>query len=207
MSLTDGQFPRNLSSVDGQFRSTVRHNVVDGLSTPPPHLTRRDVRLPAIPGKAIAVIGMRRAGKTTFLWQVLADRLTLGTPRTGLLFFGFEDVGHALETVVLLELERRGAEITYVRTANGFEVDFLARFPEGHQELIQVCAELESPETATRELRALKATAEEHPRASQHLVVLDLPAAIELPAGVVAHTASEWLLAGGRAEEGSPAGE
>lgn len=40
----------------------------------PPLLTRRDARLPAVPGKVHAEIGMRRAGKTTFLGQLLADR-------------------------------------------------------------------------------------------------------------------------------------
>jgi hypothetical protein len=44
-------------------------------------MTRRDVRLPAVRGKALAVIGMRRSGKSTFLWQCLADRLAAGAPR------------------------------------------------------------------------------------------------------------------------------
>src|SRR5208283_2310236 len=39
--------------------------------------------------------------------------------------------GHALETVVALELERRGADSTYVRTRDDQEVDFLSRFPDG----------------------------------------------------------------------------
>ena len=43
--------------------------------------------------------------------------------------------GHALETVVALELLRRGAEIAYVRTARDQEVDFLARYPDGTQKL------------------------------------------------------------------------
>ena len=34
---------------------------------------------------------------------------------------------HPLETAVLVELERRGFEVTYVRTPAGYEVDFLAR--------------------------------------------------------------------------------
>jgi predicted AAA+ superfamily ATPase len=42
---------------------------------PVPAFTRRTVRLPGVPGKALAIIGPRRAGKTTFMWQVLADRL------------------------------------------------------------------------------------------------------------------------------------
>ena len=34
-------------------------------------LTPRDARLPAVPGKVHAVIGIRRAGKTTYLHQLL----------------------------------------------------------------------------------------------------------------------------------------
>ena len=37
-------------------------------------LTRRDARLPAVAGKAHAVIGMRRVGKTTFLKQLIGER-------------------------------------------------------------------------------------------------------------------------------------
>jgi predicted AAA+ superfamily ATPase len=55
----------------------------------------------------------------------------------------------------LVELERRKEEVSYVKTAKGFEVDFLARYPSGDMDLIQVCAEVEAPDTAQRELRAL----------------------------------------------------
>src|SRR5690606_30132114 len=65
--------------------------IVDSLASDPPTFTRRDIRLPRVPKKAIAVIGMRRSGKTTFLWQMLADRLAGGTARDGLLYFNFED--------------------------------------------------------------------------------------------------------------------
>ena len=41
-------------------------NVALGLTTAPV-LTPRDARLPGVQGKVHAVIGMRRAGKTTFL--------------------------------------------------------------------------------------------------------------------------------------------
>jgi hypothetical protein len=73
------------------MRELLRRKMLDGLSSPPPPLTRRDARLPAVPGKALAVIGVRRSGKTTFLWQCLADRLAAGTPREALLLLGFED--------------------------------------------------------------------------------------------------------------------
>jgi predicted AAA+ superfamily ATPase len=56
----------------------------------PPH-TRREVEAPPIPGKVRAVIGMRRAGKTTFLYQCLADRLLAGVERERLVYFNFED--------------------------------------------------------------------------------------------------------------------
>ena len=49
------------------------------------------MRLPGVAGKAIAVIGMRRTGKATFLWQVLADRLAGGRARESLLHFSFEN--------------------------------------------------------------------------------------------------------------------
>jgi predicted AAA+ superfamily ATPase len=73
------------------MRTVIRQKIIDSLAAPPPALTRRDVRLPGVPHKAVAVIGMRRAGKTTFLWQVLSERLAAGTPREGLLYFNFED--------------------------------------------------------------------------------------------------------------------
>ncbi len=73
------------------MRDLIRQKIVDALAVPVPDFTRRTVRLPRVPGKAVAVIGPRRAGKTTFLWQVLADRLASGMPREGLLYFSFED--------------------------------------------------------------------------------------------------------------------
>ncbi len=80
-----------MSSMEGQLREIIRQKVVDSLATPVPKLTRRDIRLPAVPGKALAIIGMRRSGKTFFLWQCLADRLKAGAPRESLLYFNFED--------------------------------------------------------------------------------------------------------------------
>ena len=73
------------------MRELIRQKIVDSLASPVPEFTRRDVRLPAVPRKAVAVIGMRRTGKTTFLWQVLADRLAKGIGREGHLYFNFED--------------------------------------------------------------------------------------------------------------------
>lgn len=108
---------------------------------------------------------------------------------------GKANLGHALETAVLLELDRRGAQSAYVHTMSGYEVDFHARFVDGHQELIQVCASLDDPDTREREIRALQRAAEECPPARCALITLDKPIRLDLPEGVAVHSARDWLLA------------
>lgn len=108
---------------------------------------------------------------------------------------GRVNLGHALETAILNELERRKVETGYVKTVDGLEVDFLARYRDAGEELIQVCADLRSSGTAARELRALAAAAREHPRARRRLLVLDRGSAGEIEAeDVEVQPAYEWLL-------------
>ncbi len=108
---------------------------------------------------------------------------------------GRSNLGHALETVVLNELERRGGEIGYVKTADGWEVDFLVRQPGGGEELIQVCADPGDPATLARELRALAAASAEHPRAGRRLLVLDRAALGRVATGEVEVVGvADWLL-------------
>jgi predicted AAA+ superfamily ATPase len=109
---------------------------------------------------------------------------------------GRANLGHALETAVLVELERRRMDVTYVRTPSGYEVDFLARRPGEAPELIRVCADLGSPEAAERELRALEDVAKVYPKATRRLLTLTrdiMPD--DVPEGVVVQAAYEWLLA------------
>lgn len=77
--------------MESQFRPLMRQKILDAQAVPLPRFTPRDVWLPQVPGKALAVIGMRRAGKTSFMWQQLAQRHAQGTARDGLLYFSFED--------------------------------------------------------------------------------------------------------------------
>ncbi|MBN8219134.1 MAG: ATP-binding protein [Spirochaetes bacterium] len=110
---------------------------------------------------------------------------------------GKPNLGHALETAVLIELERRRLDCTWVKTPSGLEVDFLARGPGGQTELIQICADASDPQTAERELRALVDAGTAHPRAVKRLLVATrdgLP--FELPADIIAQPAYEWMLAG-----------
>lgn len=108
---------------------------------------------------------------------------------------GRSNVGHALETVVHSELQRRKADLGYVKTAGGFEVDFLARYPEGGEDLIQVCADPSAPGTQDRELRALVDAASDNPRAVLRLLVLTRDQLLPISApNVQVQPAYEWLL-------------
>jgi len=103
--------------------------------------------------------------------------------------------GRALETALLLELERRGYEVAYVRTEEGYEVDFLAHRAGEAPLLVQACLESEGDETWVRELRALAAAASAHPHARPFLVTLDaVPPRRPLPQGVAWAPAARWLM-------------
>ncbi len=109
---------------------------------------------------------------------------------------GRANIGHALEAAVLIELERRRLDVTYVRTRSNYEVDFLARDPHGKADLIQVCADASDPVTAKRELRALVEAGKQHPNARKRLLTLTRDGAPgETPSDVLAQPAYEWMLA------------
>ncbi len=86
---------------------------------------------------------------------------------------GKPNTGHTLETAVFTELQRRLADITYVKTSGGYEVDFLARYPDGTEDLIQVCASIDAPETLERETRSLEDASELYPNARQLILTLE----------------------------------
>ncbi len=109
---------------------------------------------------------------------------------------GRANPGHALETAVFNELARRNAEVGYVRTADGLEVDFRVRYPEIGEELIQVCADASDPTTLARELRALSAAPAGHRRTTRRLLILEHDAAPRAGvSGVLVQPAYEWMLA------------
>lgn len=109
---------------------------------------------------------------------------------------GRSNLGHLLETAVLNELERRKAQVGYVKTDEGYEVDFHARAPGGAEELIQVCADPSAASTAAREFRALEQASRQYPDASRRLLVLTRDQAVSLRTpGVVVQSAYEWMLA------------
>ena len=103
--------------------------------------------------------------------------------------------GRALETAILLELERRGYDVDYVRTPEGYEVDFIAHRAGDTPLLIQAGLESEGDETWERELRALAAAAGPHADARAFLVTLDaVPPTRPMPDRVTWVSAAQWLL-------------
>lgn len=91
------------------------------------------------------MIGPRRAGKTTFLWQVLADRLEGGLDREGLLYFNFEDERLAGWTAADLALvveeyyrlhperrDRRGVVLFSGRDSGSARLEMFAATPAGY---------------------------------------------------------------------------
>ena len=108
---------------------------------------------------------------------------------------GREKLDHALETVVFLELERRGYEAGYLRSPEGWEVDFMATAPDRTPLLVQVCLDMQGEGTWDREIRALVAAAEVHPRATPLLLTMDAtPPPKDPPPPIAWHPAARWLL-------------
>jgi uncharacterized protein len=108
---------------------------------------------------------------------------------------GRRHFGRALETAVMLELERREYTVDWLRTREGWEVDFIAQRPGEPPLLVQVSLDTEEPETWAREVRSLEAAARAYPSARAHLVTFDstLPAHA-LPPTIEWMPASRWLL-------------
>ncbi|MDR7555021.1 MAG: DUF4143 domain-containing protein [Armatimonadota bacterium] len=111
---------------------------------------------------------------------------------------GRGNLGHVLETAVLIELERRRAEVTYVRTPEGHEVDFLARAPDGTEHLLQVCADASDPDTAAREIRALREAGRHRPQAKRWLLTPTRDGTLpDPPKDITCWPAYQWMLTDG----------
>lgn len=108
---------------------------------------------------------------------------------------GRENRGRSLETVVLIELERRGYAAGWVRVADDQEVDFLAEHQVEDDLLLQVSLDTASEATWSREVRSLQAAADAYPHARPLLLTLDpTPPSRPLPTRLEWMPASRWLL-------------
>lgn len=77
--------------MNDRIREAIRQKLGDAIELPCPQFTPREAETTVLEGKARAVIGMRRAGNATFLYQCLAARLAEGVARERLVYFNFED--------------------------------------------------------------------------------------------------------------------
>lgn len=77
--------------MESYYRQVFREKILDAVHRPLPELTPREVFVPRVQGKVFAVTGMRRAGKTTFLWQQLRALAAAGWSREALVYISFED--------------------------------------------------------------------------------------------------------------------
>jgi len=74
-----------------QLAAIIQEKVLASLEAGLPVLTPREARVPSLAGKAMVVIGMRRAGKTSFLHQQRAVLTAAGRTPNRLVYFNFED--------------------------------------------------------------------------------------------------------------------
>jgi uncharacterized protein len=96
---------------------------------------------------------------------------------------------------VFLDLRRRGLDIAWFRSSQGFEVDFIARQVGDKAQLIQVTESLADPRTRQRELRALEAGMSERRHTSGVIVTLEDEEEISTPRGRIRVVpAWRWLL-------------
>jgi uncharacterized protein len=116
---------------------------------------------------------------------------------------GREHLGRALETAVLLELERREFTSSWLRVEEDREVDFLATRPGEPPLLVQVCLDTTDAGTWEREVRALDAASQVFPEATAVLITQDqTPPHRALPGRLRWYSAVEWLLSGESQDRG-----
>jgi predicted AAA+ superfamily ATPase len=71
------------------------------------------------------------------------------------------DITRQLENMIYVELRRRNCRVSYFRTRNDYEIDFVATSASDNSiSLIQVAWSLDKPEVLEREVRALVSSAE-----------------------------------------------
>lgn len=101
--------------------AVIEQIVTEGLNLRPPSMIRRDLKLPTAPDLATVILGMRRSGKTWFMYQTIGDLLEEGIPRERILYINFEDDR-------LGELDHGQMRL--------IEEEYFRRFPDFRNELV-----------------------------------------------------------------------
>jgi predicted AAA+ superfamily ATPase len=102
--------------------------------------------------------------------------------------FQYQDVGHILENIVYLELNRRGYQI-WMGKIGEYEVDFIVKNALNKFEYYQVTWSMSNTKTAEREIRPLKSIEDNYPK---YIISTDIiTAEIE---GIEHINIVDWLL-------------
>jgi uncharacterized protein len=112
---------------------------------------------------AFLCFSMGRFGASSRKSEVLPRKVFAVDPGLAAAFFpaGTMDIGRRFENLIYLDLRRQGAEVGYYLTKAGQEVDFVATWPDGRGEVLQVCWDLADASTRAREEAALAAAEQE----------------------------------------------
>ena len=104
--------------------------------------------------------------------------------------FQYQDVGHILENIVYLELNRRGYQV-WIGKVGEYEVDFIVKNALNRFEYYQVTWSMSDPKTAEREVRPLKLIGDNYPK---YIISTDMiTAEVE---GIEHINIVDWLLGG-----------
>ena len=137
--------------------------IADFHERPLPTPTHRETELPALSGKIDAIIGMRRTGKTWFLFQTMQHYLEQGIPKAAMLYLNFDDerllpmtaaeLGQIIETYYRIFPEHRDRTCYFffdeVQNISGWEV-WLRRLVD--TERVQIAVTGSSAKLLSREI-------------------------------------------------------
>ena len=75
----------------GPLLETIKSMILDFQEMALETRVPRRLRIETVPGKATVCIGVRRSGKSTYLYQLIARLLEQGVPRQNILYVKFFD--------------------------------------------------------------------------------------------------------------------
>ena len=154
-------------ATSGPLADVIKSMIVDFHETRPDSGVPRRLRVEPVRGKATVCIGVRRGGKSTYLFQIVERLLGSGVPRENILYLNFfddrlHDLRHGSlalvpEAYFSLFPEKKNVELVYcffdeIQAAAGWEpfVDRLLRTERCEVYLTGSSAQLLSTEIATQ---------------------------------------------------------
>ena len=146
---------------------TLRALLLDFLETPLETGVPRRLRIDTVPGKATVCMGVRRCGKSTYLFQQIEHLLAEGVPKENILYLNLfddrlhplrhEGLGRVTEAYYSLYPEKKGTETVYcffdeIQAVEGWEafVDRILRTERCEVYLTGSSARMLSKEIATQ---------------------------------------------------------